>query len=163
MPGYRATAFTRPVGEFGREKARAEFQTRDCSMAGINLQNVAVGVISVVNPQRKLSIALSNGNTVNPDGTVTPSYLPIVTGIYGQVQPLQYTDIQLIAGLNLQGTRRKLYINGALTGLQRNTLQGGDLITTLDDGNVYLVAVVAEQWPDWCSVICTLQTDSSLP
>lgn len=129
----------------------------------MNLQKIAVGIISAVNPQRSLSIALSTGRSVSADGTPVPTYATPVTGISGQVQPLQYTDIQLANSMNLQGTRRKIYINGALTGLQRNTLQGGDMITTLDDGLVYLVAVVAEQWPDWCSVLCTLQTDSSLP
>lgn len=78
----------------------------------------------------------------------------------GQVQPLQYKDIQLMDGLNLQGTRRKFYLFGAVDGLVRPDNKGGDLITD-PDNNVWLVATVSEQWSrSWVAALATLQNAS---
>ena len=75
----------------------------------------------------------------------------------GQVQPLQYRDIQQADGLNLQGTRQTIYLRGRIDGLVRATNKGGDLITDTSTGLIWLVAVMAEVWPDWCRAIVTLQ------
>lgn len=127
----------------------------------MNLQSIAVGPISVVNPQMPLSVQISTGNTINPDGTVTPTYLPAISGVSGQVQNLTYKDLQQLEGLNLQGLRRAIYINGLTQANVRVTQQGGDLVTT-PDGNVWLVAQVLELWPDWCKVAVTLQNDPAV-
>jgi hypothetical protein len=128
----------------------------------MNLQAIAVGPISVVNPQLPLAIQISTGNTINPDGTVTPTYLPPIRGVSGQVQNLTYKDLVQLEGLNLQGLRRAIYINGLTQANVRVTQQGGDLVTT-PDGNVWLVAQVLELWPDWCKVAVTLQNDPAAP
>lgn len=75
------------------------------------------------------------------------------------MQALQYNDIIQLDALNIQGERRKIYINGEVDGLVRADKKGGDLITT-PDGKVWKVAISLEQWPDWCCVAVTLQDDA---
>jgi len=124
----------------------------------MNLHGLAVGVIAAVNPIISLSIQVSTGNTIDPSGKRVPTYDSPVT-VPGQVQPLSYQDIQHLDGLNIQGTRRAIYINGRVDGLVRSENKGGDLITVATGVNagVWLVALISEQWPDWCKALCTLQ------
>ena len=127
----------------------------------MNLHGIVAGAISAVNPQIMLSVQVSTGNAVGSDGTPTPTYAPAVV-VPGDVQAFSYKDIVQTEGLNLQGTRMKVYINGNVHGLVRATNQGGDLIT-ISSGNyegVWLVAMVSESWADWCSALCTLQNGS---
>lgn len=121
----------------------------------MNLHGIVTGAISTVNPPIWLSIQVNTGPTTKPDGTRAPTYAP-PQNCPGQIQPLQYTDIIQMDSLNLQGERRKIYINGRVDGLVRVEDKGGDLITDAD-GNVWLVAIVTEYWPDWCAVAVTLQ------
>jgi hypothetical protein len=79
-----------------------------------------------------------------------------------QVQPLAGKDLRQIEGLNLNGTLRKLYLNGSLNGTVRVSAKGGDLVTLTDGPNagVWLVAYIFEQWPDWVAACCVLQNGS---
>jgi len=124
----------------------------------VNLHGVVSGAIAAINPFISVSIQVSNGYTTNGDGSRSPAYLAAQV-VSAQVQALQYTDIMQADAMNIQGTRRKLYINGAINGLVRQTDKGGDLVT-LPDGTVWKVAFVAEQWPDWCSAVITQQNGS---
>lgn len=126
----------------------------------MNLHGIVAPLIGAVNPQIALSIQVSTGSTVADDGKQTPTYAAPVT-VLGQVQALQYRDIVQMDALNLQGTRRAIYINGRVDGLIRSENKGGDLITIAGGVNagVWLVAIVAEAWPDWTKALCTLQDD----
>lgn len=128
----------------------------------MNLQNIAVGVISAVNPQQPLSIQVSTGYTQNADGKRVPTYTPPITGVSGQVQNLTFRDITQLDALNIQGSQRAIYINGHINGLVRVTNKGGDLVT-LPNGQIWLVTHVLEHWPDWCKCAITLQTDPTVP
>jgi|ERR1700724_276841 len=121
----------------------------------MNLHQLVSGTIQAVNPYIQLSVQISTGNTINPDGSRVPTYAPAQL-VFGDIQALQYTDIIQLDGLNIQGERRKIYINGDVDGLVRSENRGGDLIT-LPDGAVWLVVLVLEEWADWCSVAVTLQ------
>jgi hypothetical protein len=127
-------------------------------MAGMNLQLAVRGYISAVNPDINVTVQQSNGFLTGPDGKSVPQFITI-PNVQAQDQPLQWRDLQMIEGLNLQGLRRKFWMQGEVDGQVRSETKGGDLIT-LSDGSVWLVALVSEQWPDWCSVICTLQDGS---
>lgn len=93
---------------------------------------------------------------------------PVVSGaittdlvLMAQVQPITWRDLQQMDGVNLGGTRRKIYINGTTDGIVRSLRKGGDLVTIaggVNDG-VWLVAQVLEQFPDWCSAAITLQNE----
>lgn len=126
----------------------------------MNLHGIVAPLIGVVNPHIALSIQVSTGSTDTDDGKQTPTYAAPVT-VLGQVQALQYRDIVQMDALNLQGTRRAIYINGRVDGLVRSENKGGDLITIVGGVNagVWLVALVAEAWPDWTKALCTLQDD----
>jgi ABC-type oligopeptide transport system substrate-binding subunit len=76
--------------------------------------------------------------------------------VLAQVQPMTFRDIQQVDSLNLQGTRRSIYLNGSIDGLVRPDRKGGDLVL-LPDGSVWLVALVLEQFPDWAKCAITLQ------
>ena len=127
----------------------------------MNLHGIVTGAISTINPPIWLSIQVNTGPTTNHDGTRAPTYAP-PQNCTGQIQPLQYTDIIQMDSLSLQGERRKIYINGRVDGLVRVEDKGGDLITD-SDGNVWLVALVTEYWPDWCAVAVTLQDQVNPP
>lgn len=81
--------------------------------------------------------------------------------LMAQVQPITWRDLQQLDGLNLGGTRRKIYINGITDGVVRSLRQGGDLVTIAGGVNagVWLVAQVLEQFPDWVSAAITLQNE----
>lgn|SRR5487761_2624458 len=121
----------------------------------MNLRNIVRGSVGVVNPDVALVVQVSTGSSPNAEFVSVPTYAAPVT-VMGQVQPMTWRDLQMTEGLNLQGTRRKIYINGHINGLIRSKNKGGDLITD-PDGNVWLVAQELEEWPSWCSVTCTLQ------
>lgn len=101
---------------------------------------------------------------VSPAQTVGETAIGAELIVQGQVQPVGWRDIQLMEGLNLQGTRNKIWFYGRFDGLVRVDNKGGDLVIDAF-GNVYLVAMVAEQWGanEWCSVFATLQNEKVTP
>lgn len=107
---------------------------------------------------------MSTGYTIGPDGTQYPTYRDYVN-VPVDVQALSYTDLMKISGLNIQGTRRKCYLNGNFEGLNREAQKGGDLLLMpgLPDfpgPTTWLVVQVLEWWQDWCCLACTLQLGS---
>jgi hypothetical protein len=76
-----------------------------------------------------------------------------------QVQTLTFRDLAQLDGINLQGERRALYLNGSWAGVLRPEVKGGDLVT-LPDGSLWLVALVLENWwltAGWCKCAATRQ------
>lgn len=124
----------------------------------MNLRALANSITQAVNPNVPATLQISTGYTTSPRGARTPSYAAPVT-VQAQVQALTFRDITQIDGLNLQGTRRAIYLYGDVEGLVRVSQKGGDLITLTDGPNagVWLVAMVLETWPDFCKVVATLQ------
>ena len=101
--------------------------------------------------------------SVNQTQTVASEAMTTSRPVIAQVQPLTWRDLQQLDGLNLQGTRRKIYLYGRADGAVRPLAKGGDLITIATGGvndGIYLVAQVLEQFPDWVSVAATLQNNS---
>jgi hypothetical protein len=127
----------------------------------VNLHGLTTGAINAVNPFLTGTVQVSTGQTTNADGSQTPTY-ETFTDVSMQVQALQYQDLKQIEGLNLNGTRRAIYMNGRADGVVRSLMKGGDLITIAAGPNagVWLVALMAEQWPDWAKAIVTLQNET---
>ena len=124
----------------------------------MNLHAIAGPIVSTVNPSIIVSIQMSTGYQTNADGTRTPTYAPAVA-VLAQVQPETWRDIQQMDGLNLQGTRKSMYINGNTQGLIRVNVQGGDLVT-FPDGSIWLVAQTLEDFnltAGWTKAAITLQ------
>lgn len=123
----------------------------------MNLHGVVSGAIGAINPFVDASLQMSTGSTTSADGTRVPLYAA-PCGVRCQVQPMQADDLHQLDGLNIQGIKRKIYVTGQFHGLVRGENKGGDLVT-MPNGDVYLVVLVLEAWPDWCCVATTLQTD----
>jgi hypothetical protein len=130
----------------------------------MNLLRLATGAISAVNPQVRCTVQVSTGYTIGPDGSQVPSYRK-VSNVPVQVQPMTFGDLMKSGGLNIEGTRRKAYLQGNIEGLDRQAMKGGDLITLPNTRDfpgptVWLVNQVLEHWPDWTAVVMTLQNGS---
>ena len=124
----------------------------------MNLHNIVAPMIAKVNPWVTATMQSSNGYTTNPDGSRVPVYLASQT-VKVQMQALQYNDLQQISGLNIQGERHAMYLNGRWDGVVRPDGKGGDLIT-LADGSRWLVALVLENWSysaGWSKLCVTRQ------
>ena len=121
----------------------------------MNLFSIARGVVATINPEQWATIAIASGNTTDPDGTRRPTYLP-PRRVRAQVQDLSSKDLRLMdGGLNLQGSSKTIYLAGRWTGIVRQDKRGGDLIE-LQDGSIWLVTMVAEDWGDkrgWVKVL----------
>ena len=120
----------------------------------MNLHAIVGPIISAVNPSMAITLQASTGYVTNADGSRTPSYAAPVS-VLAQVQPETWRDIQQMDGLNLQGTRKSMYISGYTEGLQRLTVQGGDLVT-LPDGTIWLVAQISSRIPTLRIVVFVL-------
>lgn len=124
----------------------------------MNLQDIAVGVISAVNPQTTCLLRMSTGSTILPDGTRIPTYAEF-PDISCQIQPLTTGDLKHLDGLNLQGVHRAVYLNGNWDAVVRTFNRGGSLLTT-PNGTTWLVVQVLEPWSDtagWTKFACTQQ------
>ena len=123
----------------------------------MNLHGIVSGVIGKINPFVTATIRVSTGYTTNADGSRTPTYTTTTAQV--QLQALAYDDIVQADSMQIQGVRRKMYVQGDVEGLVRADNRGGDLVT-LPDGTVWKVAMVDEHWPDWTACIITLQDGS---
>ena len=125
----------------------------------MNLHGIVSNVISAINPLEKIVILRSIGaNVTKPDGTRQPQYANPVA-VMAQVQSLTADDLRQIDGLNIQGVKRAIYINGRTDGIIRRDQKGGDLIIR-SDGHTWLNVHVLEYWPDWCKFVVTMQNDT---
>lgn len=125
----------------------------------MNLHGIVAPAIGAVNPFVPVTLKRSNGYTIEPDGTQVPSYVDVSLSV--QVQALSFSDLQQLDGLNIQGVRRAVYLDGPAMGVVRNIGAGGDLFAfppgTFPEGDLWLAAHVLERWPDWSKVAITLQ------
>lgn len=95
------------------------------------------------------------------DDDVASESMTSAYAMLAQVQPMTWRDLQQTEGLNLSGTRRKIYLYGSVDSVNRVASGGGDLIEIASGVNagVWLVAQVLEQFPDWVAAACTLQNE----
>lgn len=97
--------------------------------------------------------------TVDREQTVASEAMTTVYSLQGQVQPMSFGELRQMEGLNLGGVRNKVYLFGIVDAVVRPERKGGDLLTIASApwaGN-YLMPVVFETWPGWCSAAIQLQ------
>ena len=124
----------------------------------MNLHAIVTPVINAVNPAVNGEIRRSTGYTTQADGQQIPTYSP-PEAIKVQLQALQLNELVLLNGLNIQGDKSGMYLNGKVTGIVRPDGTGGDLIS-LANGNKYLVTMILEDWSlvnGWCKIVGTRQ------
>lgn len=131
----------------------------------MNLQNITRGAIQSISPMLNVTLKRSIGYSVATigDGIPTPSYAAAIT-VQAQVQALDANDLRQISGINQQGEKLTLYVNGTLLGEVRPDGTGGDLVT-LPDNSTWLVIKVMENWgviDGWTRVIVARQADTSI-
>jgi hypothetical protein len=123
----------------------------------MNLHSIAAAATSAINPWIEASIQESTGYTTVNYKQV-PAYADPVT-VRVQRQALQYNDIAQTSGLNIQGEKCAMYLDGNWNGVVRADGTGGDLIT-LPSGSKWLVVLVLENWSEqdgWTKVCCCRQ------
>jgi hypothetical protein len=128
----------------------------------MNLNAIANGIVTSVNPNAAATLFISTGNTVDSNYVQQPAYDQVA--VSAQVQPLTSGDIRQLDALNIQGAQKAIYINGAALGISRIKQRGGDLVVFADgvmpEGNTWLVLASLEQWATtWCKVAVSLQDD----
>lgn len=127
----------------------------------MDLHAIVSGAIGAVNLNIVVSLKASTGFAQDASYKQVPSYAAPVS-VTAQVQPLSGKDLRQIEGLNLQGTLKAIYINGAIDGIVRVAAKGGDLVT-LPDSSVWLVSQILEDFnltAGWTKAVITLQDGS---
>lgn len=122
----------------------------------MNLHQLVSGAIGGINPFITATLRQSTGYTTNPDGSRTPTYTDTVMQV--QVQALTTEDLMQLDGLNIQGSRHSVYMNGNWNGAIRAAKQGGDLLKF--NRQTWLAVAVLESWPDWTRLAVVLQDGS---
>lgn len=123
----------------------------------MNLHGIVRRAITTVNPDVKGVMMVSLGTyTTDAAGHRTPAYSE--QDVTVQLQPLSYTDLMKVDGLNLQGIHKKAYVNGNFEGVNRPMQKGGDKLIV--DSDTWLITQPLEEWPDWCSFAVTLQVST---
>ena len=120
----------------------------------MNLRAIANAATQSINPNKPVTVKVSNGYTIDP---ATRRQVPAYTVETGQanIQALDGKDLKQLDGLNIQGTIRAAYLYGNLAGVVRPDSKGGDLVEF--NSQSWLVVKVLETWPDWCKVAIVYQ------
>src|SRR5271156_630051 len=126
----------------------------------MNLHAIANPVITSVNPNLRAVLLTSSGFVISPGYGRTPTYRP--DNVFAQIQAMTGGDLRQTEGLNLNGTKRGIYLYGESSATERVSSKGGDLIAFPQRrvARTRLINLVLEQWPGWCKVAATLQDDN---
>jgi hypothetical protein len=127
----------------------------------MDLRSIANSVSNAVNPNMIATVTRSTGYTVGAGLRQVPTYAAGVTGP-AQLQALDSSELKQIAGLNLQGVIRGIYLRGALAGVIRPDSTGGDLVVIAAPApaqfiGTWLVVKVLETWPLWTKAVIVRQ------
>jgi hypothetical protein len=122
----------------------------------MNLHAMAGGAISIVNPFVPANIRVYSGYVTSSAGVRMPSYTEISVSV--QIQPLSFTHLQHVDGLNITGIKKSAYVNGIFNGVNRPRGKGGDVIIV--GGETWLIVQVLEEWPDWIKFCVALQVQA---
>lgn len=107
-----------------------------------------------MNPFVVATIYRAQPPTTSASGHRTPVY-DAGSALKVQKQAMSQGDLEHMDNANIQGIMTKIWMDGAVYGVDRITQGGGDIITV--GAEVWLVIAVMEVWPDWCSVVCMRQ------
>lgn len=117
----------------------------------VNLRNIANRATRSINPNITAIARICTGYTTAANGKQAPTYAPDTT-ITIQAQALTKHEIEHLDSLNISNADRAVYANMQLTGVDRTTQSGGDLLVF--EGATWLVIAVLEGWPtsSWSKV-----------
>lgn len=124
----------------------------------MNLQAITAPFIGVVNPHTPCILRRSTGYITEADGKRVPSYADF-PNLSCQVQPISTGDLRKLDALNIQGINNAIYLSGNFDGIDRTAQKGGDMVIQ-DDGTIWLVQAVLEDWKDWTKLAVVKQNGS---
>ena len=120
----------------------------------MNLHQIVSGAIGVVNPLIPATLMRNASYATDADGTQIPTY-ETISDVMIQVQSLSNDELRQLDGMNIQGNKNAVYLNGQWGGIVRVGQRGGDLLVF--QGQTWLAVIVLENWPDWTKLAVTLQ------
>jgi hypothetical protein len=128
----------------------------------LNLRGIANNAIQAINPNISVVVRLPNGYSIDPlTRKQVPTYID--TPAQGQLQALDGDDLKQIAGLNIQGAIRAMYLYGSVAGVIRpdGSSQSHVVFTSNEAGvtksREWGVFKVLESWQTWCKVAIVYQ------
>lgn len=128
----------------------------------MNLRGIANNAIQAINPNISVVVRLPNGYSIDPlTRKQVPTYID--TPAQGQLQALDGDDLKQIAGLNIQGAIRAMYLYGSVAGVIRpdGSSQSHVVFTSNEAGvtksREWGVFKVLESWQTWCKVAIVYQ------
>lgn len=128
----------------------------------MNFHGAVKSLIGGANPPTFIAWLQSDGFTTTPDYRQVPAYKGAQT-IQAQIQSMSADELKKVEGMNIQGVKRALYIEGQAAGVIRCDAKGGDLFQFPEIRNgpnkTWLAVLALETWPDWVKVVVTLQDD----
>jgi len=130
----------------------------------MNLQNITRGAIQGISPMLNVTLNRYSGTTRTSDGLRTPNYTAFGP-LQAQVQALDASDLRQISGINQQGEKLAIYVNGTLLGEVAADGTGGDLVI-MPDGSTWLVMKILENWgtiDGWTKSAIVRQRDTAVP
>jgi len=128
----------------------------------MDLHAIVGPYVAKVNPWLMATWRQSTGSVKEASGKRTPTYAT-VQGVRVQCQALQFKDLVQLEGLNINGVKQALYVDGNIEGVSRPDARGGDMFT-LPDGSIWLVVLPLENWArtaGWSKVAVVLQNDTN--
>lgn len=127
----------------------------------IDVFSLASGALGIVNPAITVTVTCSDGQTIEPDGSVTRKTFTLT--VQADIQAVSAGDLEHVGSINQQADMRAVYILGGLKGLSRPLQVGGDLLNFY--GSDWLVTQPVEEWGfgEWSKVIVTRQTAAPSP
>ncbi len=122
----------------------------------MNLHAIAAPAIRAINPATQAILRRCTGYTTNADGRQVPAYEPDAA-LTIDLQELSAPLLAHMASLNIEGNLSSVWCDTILTGADRATGSGGDLV--LFNGGTWLVVQVLEVWTNsgWCHVVVQKQ------
>lgn len=122
----------------------------------MNLRGIANRATGAINPNVSATLRRSTGYSTATNGKQIPGYAAD-TPISVQMQALTKKEIDHLDGMNFSNVTTGIYADVQLTGTDRTTGSGGDLVTI--GGDTWLVIAVLEGWTvaGWCKAAIARQ------
>lgn len=150
-----------------------KYETPGALMASIaaNVLNVTAQTAGKLQPGQTLSgVGLAAGTMItrqitgvrggigtyalsNEQPDLASVAMTTAVSLLAQIQPLTKSDLMQLEGLNLNGDKKKIYMNGSIDGVVRIELKGGDLVVT-PNGQTWLVVQNLEGFTDTAGWVC---------
>lgn len=129
----------------------------------MNLHAIVRKTITAVNPDQTVILLANTGQTQGEGYVLTPVWSPAVS-VPAQVQPVPAKALQWLLQTRQNTIWRDCYLYGPVTGLERATAQGGDMLYF--EGFEWQVDQVLEAWnatAGWTKVRCVQVRATTAP